>query len=812
MSNSPPQVKKVLEQPDLKSNVGPPQLPGQVLNPAADSSRSGRLSDPARSTSDLRSEVKSSTHLEPPPSSQPPSPFTRRSAPQPNIHSKPDRIAPAPSTMSTQGYLGGAASSELKSKLPRKVTPGNRNVAPHPKPVKKTLTESQSTKPGHQPQLHKDKGSTDTPLEVSQEFSTESFADNLPASLPVSNGNPSFTSDAEQKSDREAGSSLLSAAAKNEHEPEEDRSSTASNEDVVSQQGEWEEEDTLFDIIPAGDSLHNSIAKVIHPDFTQSTRTLVSDGDHVTDFDKPGTFQEETGKPKPLDLSLDAIHPLKQEEGDLMGLDGKEARELSNKLKAAEEQIGTLSAENEKQRKQVNEIENRLHSLREDSDGIIAKAKLKVQERDEIIDQKEAETKELLAQVHEKTLAVQDLEKSYKDKCDEYDKLFASADLEHPSESKLGFVVGELARIHEEHEKALEAAEAKFQVERHAYAEIVKQQEEEIEVTDALVVQLESEVAEIRESLHDEEGRAELKEEFLRQMGDDFAALQNALTDLWRREQDLGKPARRHIARLEIDLQKARNEIETVRAEAEQTKKDRKVTIEQLEAGDSALREELGKSQYLNERLNSEAADEAKEKSMIEEEMEKLRFQLSKAQEKILIYEVLGPVPENVDISELKPKNRLSQEQILASSDPKLLAVHLDKAWSKIRDYEFLGLSKTETPMELRALDVIAREGEIFGWEVALAKREVEVERVAGAARVEVLVLKERLGEREMEVRNLKKAVEGLEDDLIHERRRGIQKLLDTYSNKSKVKEVAGQAVEGEEDFHDAIGDVEDEE
>ncbi|TLD34529.1 hypothetical protein E2P81_ATG04694 [Venturia nashicola] len=765
MSDTLEPAKKVLEQPDLNPSAGPPQLPGQWSNPAAASLRSARSRGSALPVLDPRSEVKSSQQSKLPTSPQVPL-STRPSVPQPNIYLKSNHSQPA-HTMTSLGYLESTASSNLKSKFPRKVISGDRQLTPHPKLVDETANESHFTKPVQQAQACKAEVSKDTPLTSTPELPAEpSIINDIPASLSASNDEHATITEAERAMDLMANCSLLSAAANNEHESEGDGSSIASHEDVHSQQGGWNDEDTtLFDISPADDFLHASIGKVGDPDFTQSTRTLVDEGGYVTNIDDGTIFQDDIVDVKPSKVGLEFDHLLKPGKGGLIEPEATVYQELRDKLKAAEAQIAILITENEQRQKQVNETEYQLQALRE-KEEIIAKAKLTSQALDVVIDQKEAENQGLRADVREMTIATQALQVKFKSKCDECDELVAGAHSEHPSELQLKFVVEELTRIREQHDKTLEAAEARFQLERDGHAESFNHQDEMIQVQDGLVAQLEIEVAETRDSLHDAEGRAELKEHFLRQMDEDFAALQNAITKLWRKEHDVGKPARREIARLEFRLQKARDDIKIVKVEGEQDLNDLENTIEQLEAENSVLREELRKSRYLNENLESDAAHGA-------EEMTTLRIRLSEAEETVLRYEILGPARDDVDIRTYRPPKRLSQQEILASSDPAILIPALEEAWDVIRCYEYLGLSNTETPIEVRELKVIHREDEVIERELDVAKKEEEVERAAGAAGVEVIILKDLLGEREMEVKKLERIVRGLEDDLVHQKKEG---------------------------------------
>ncbi|KAE9993591.1 hypothetical protein Vi05172_g11058 [Venturia inaequalis] len=756
MSNNSEQVKEILEQSEMDYTIVPPQLPGQGSTPTVTSVEFSRLPGRPAPSSDLRSEVQLSTLSNPPSSPQVPL-STRRPSPQPDNHLAAQQHKPSPSKMPSAGYAAATSASNLKSKLPRlnDDKPGNRVS----KPVNET-PEDQSTNSVQQPRSHRAEVSTDTPLTASGEFSAESSTiNNFAASLSASNDDQAIIAEAEQSLNLGADYSLLSAATNNEQEPEGDGSSTTSHEDVVSQQGEWvDDEMTLVD-----DFLHASIAKVVEQDFSQSTRTVIDEGHHVTNFDDSITFQDDTQDPKSLDLSLDGIHSVKQVEEDLVGLTANEVQELMDKLNVAEEQIATLSAGNEQREKQIHETENRLRFFQQDYTDIIAEAKLKEQERDVVIDQIDTENKGLLVQVHEMTLAAQDLQKKYKLKCDECDELIAGANSEHPSELELKFVVAEMVRVREEHEKALEAAEARFEVERSRHAESIEQQDEIIQVQDGLVAQLENEVEEIRDSLSDAEGRAELKEFCLRQMDDDFAALQNAMTNLWRQPHDLGKPVRRQIARLEFGLRKARQGIEVVKAEAEHRKKNFETTIGELEADDSALREELGKLQYLYERLRSDSIREA-------EETKKLRAQLLNVEELNTAYLNLGSRRRtDAGPETYKPPKRLSHQQILASSDPTILAPALKEAWEMMRCYEDLKCLHARTPMEKRESNVVRREYEVIARELALVEKTEEVERFAGAANVEAVVLRDTLGEREKEIVHLKRVVRGLEDDIVHQ-------------------------------------------
>lgn len=788
MSNNSQQVKEILEQSEMDHTIVPPQLPGQGSTPTITSIESSRLPGRPAPSSDLRSEVKLSTLSNPPSSPQVPL-STRRPSLQPDNHLAAQQYKPSPSMMPSAGYAAATSASNLKSKLPRLNDDKSGNRVS--KPVNKT-PEDQSTNSVQQPRSHRAEGSTDTPLTASGEFSAESSTgNNFAASLSASNDNQAIIAEAKQSLNLGADYSLLSAATNNEKEPEGDGSSTTSHEDVVSQQGEWvDDEMTLVD-----DFLHASIAKVVEQDFSQSTRTVIDEGQYVTNFDDT-TFQDDTHDPNSLDLSLDGIHPVKQAEENLVGLSRNEVHELMNKLNAAEEQIATLSAGNEQREKQIHEAENRLRFFQQDYADINAEAKLKEQERDVVIDQIDTENKGLLVQVHEMTLAAQDLQKKYKLKCDECDELIAGANSEHPSELELKFVVAEMARVQEEHEKALEAAEARFEVERGRHVESVEQQDEIIQVQDGLVAQLENEVEEIRDSLSDAEGRAELKELFLRQMDDDFTALQNAMTKLWRQPHDLGKPVRRQIARLEFGLRKARQGIEVVKAEAEQKKKNFETTIEELEADDSALREELGKLQYLYERLRSDSVREA-------EETKKLRAQLLNVEELNSAYLNLGSRRRtDAGPETYNPPKRLSHQQILASSDPTILAPALKEAWEMMRCYEDLKCLHARTPMEKRESNVVRREYEVIARELALVEKTEEVERFAGAANVEAVVLRDTLGEREKEIVHLNRVVRGLEDDIVHQAKARRVETLDEKVVEEPRKQVGEVDVKG---IHKAV-------
>lgn len=744
MSHNSQPVEIVFGQTDLNPTVVPRQLPGQRSTPAVVSPRSDPLPGSALPTLDPRSEVKSSKHSKPPPSLQIPL-STRRSIPQPNNHSNRIRSQPAQTKMSTRGYLEGTASSDLKSKIPRKAISGGRS-SPHIKPVNQTATKSHSTKPGQQPQLHKDEGNADTLLTASRESSTEISATTLPASLPALNEHQTVLIDVEQRPDPEFDLSSIPAESKNDHEPAEDGSWVASHEEGLSDQGEWVDDEVTL----VNHSLHASIAKIVDLDFTQSTRTLVDEGDYVSNVGKAGTSQDDAQDSKSLDLSLDAIHPVEQAEEALVALNEVETQDLLDKLKAAEKQIVTLTTENEQRRRQVNETENRLCSLQENVNEIFATRKVEEQDLTDLLDQKDAENRDLVTQVCEMTLTAQALKNEFKSKCDECDELIAGAHAEHPSELQLQFAVEELGRVQKQHEKALEEAEARFQVERNRHEESVKEQDEEVQLQELIIAELEKDGEETRKALHDAEGRVELREDSLRQM-----------TDLRRREHGVGKSAERQIARLEFNLRRIREEGDIIKAEAEQTRKNLEVNIKQLEASDDALREELGKLQYLNEHLTSDAAQKA-------EETEKLRTRLSKAEEKVAMYLRLGPVRTDIKLEDYRPPKRLSHQEILASSDPTILRSALGQAWEKIRRYEVLGISKTRTPIEVRELDVIQREDEAIYREKAIARREEAVDRAAGAAGVEVILLKESLGEREKEVVHLKRIVRGLEDDLVN--------------------------------------------
>ncbi|QDS74314.1 hypothetical protein FKW77_004024 [Venturia effusa] len=771
MSNTSLSAKKILERSDPTPTMATTALPGQSLIPAPASSRSDRLPGSAVLSPDLRSEVKSFTYSKPPSLSR----LTLSSHRMPSKldhRSSSHRLQSVASTMSPPGYLGGTASSNLKSKIPRS------KLNPHSKPDDQGLAKCNTQ------QLQPQDDVTISEAAVSPtsgNSSTEIPRHNDPIQIPLLADNRIVTVDATQSSTSE-GSDSFSVAASDESEHQRDALLPPSHEDDLAQQGNWDEV-TLLDIVQASDSnsLHNALAKIVDPDFTQSTHTLVSEGDYGAHLGRSITFRDDTEDLSPKILGTEFDDPFKPASEVLRELDGKAAQELLIRLKAAEEQIASLSAESEERRKRVDETEDQLYCLRENTDRIIRNAELKAQEHDALISLKEAETSDLLVQLHNYGLALQELEAKYRLKCDECNDLTEGSHFQHPSEHERDLVIEELARTRVEHERAFEAAEARFQTERDEHAEIVKGQDEIIQDQDVLVVQLETTVAQIREDheaevegiredLYHAQGRAALKDELLRQQDDDFAVFQDAYTTYWRREYDMGKPARREIKRLELEVQVARTEIKTVKAEAKRTKEELESDIKYLEADDTALREELWRMRYHNECLEWDAAREAEEKARTKKEVEKLRFQLAEAEDKVKRYEILGPVDTDFDFRDRRPVKRLSETAILASADITLLTDELSKAFSKIRCYEVLGVSNTDTPIEEREMEVIARETEVVNREMAAAEKEMEVEKAAGAARVEVIVLRDVLETREREIRELNRIVAGLRDDLRFQR------------------------------------------
>lgn len=668
--------------------------------------------------------------------------------------------------MASAGYAAATSASNLKSKITRHkdVKPGNRAS----KPIIKALPINQPTKPIHQAQLHqiyKDEGITNIPEpETCQDLCTTEYGNNLPTSLETSCDNQAINTDPVEghSSDSEGDFSLLSLATNNEHEPREDTPFSATHEDIFLPQGEWDE-DTIFDI-PASDVQHDGVEKVVQPDFTLSTSTLVAGGDYVTNSDKSSTFQDDTGNLKPLDLSLVLFNPIKLGEGDLVGQNGKSIQALLDKLNAAEEEIATLSAEKEKS----------LRSLREETDIIIAKSERDIQERDALIAQQTTETAALQQQIHKQTQDADAKEMLYQEKCVAYNELFHVSEKEDPVlMSERDFARDELVRICVQHEKEVKAAEARIQIERETHAENFKEQEEIIRSQDDLVVSLETDLEESRKSLQEQEASVKLKEEALRQKDDDILALQDSIQDLVRQKDSVRKAADGRITYLEGELKTACNKIQACKTEAEQANNNAEIAAEQF-------REQLEDAHELIHLHESQAANEAEEKTKIGKEMEKLRFEFEKARDTVRGYEILGPV-RSPKPEDLRPKKRLSQEVILASSDPTLLTAALEKAWSKIQDYELLGISNTKIPIEERELDIILREYEVAKREKDVILKEKEVERVAGAANAELIVqkeklieevavFKEKLGGREADIRNLARQVRGLEDDLTYQK------------------------------------------